>query len=158
MLKQYSKHGSEQARQAATQIFSLQNSQKAFKGELTGPSQIRRPMDKKRGKRTSSVRSLMSNAQWKEQFGRAWDDDCNMPNTSTHPRSEYRVFAALDSQLAELAETDRPSMSLKSRNLRGERLPGYQEAQLDSLRLRLFSPAPIYPEFEKARLARKSSH
>jgi hypothetical protein len=34
----------------------------------------------------------------------------------------------------------------------GERLPGYQDAQLESLKTRLFSPAPIYPEYEIARM------
>jgi hypothetical protein len=33
-----------------------------------------------------------------------------------------------------------------------ERLEGYHEAQLDSLRFDLFSPAPIYPGFEIARM------
>jgi hypothetical protein len=34
----------------------------------------------------------------------------------------------------------------------GERLAGYHESQLDSLKYRMFSPAPIYPAFEIARL------
>jgi hypothetical protein len=34
----------------------------------------------------------------------------------------------------------------------GERLAGYHEAQLDSLKYRMFSPAPIYPAFEIARI------
>jgi hypothetical protein len=35
----------------------------------------------------------------------------------------------------------------------GERLPGYQASQLDSLRYRMLSPAPIYPGLEKASIA-----
>ena len=35
----------------------------------------------------------------------------------------------------------------------GERLPGYHDAQLESLRFQLFSPAPIYPDMEIARMA-----
>src|SRR4051812_30245994 len=34
-----------------------------------------------------------------------------------------------------------------------ERLPGFHEAQLESLRVRLFSPAPLYPAMESARIA-----
>ena len=34
----------------------------------------------------------------------------------------------------------------------GERLEGFHDSQLESLRLRLFSPAPIYPEMEIARM------
>ena len=35
-----------------------------------------------------------------------------------------------------------------------ERLAGYHEAQLESLKYRMFSPAPIYPAMEIARLDR----
>ena len=34
----------------------------------------------------------------------------------------------------------------------GERLPGFHDAQLESLRFRMFSPAPIYPGMEIARM------
>jgi hypothetical protein len=34
----------------------------------------------------------------------------------------------------------------------GERLDGYHESQLDSLKYRMFSPAPVYPAFEIARI------
>ena len=34
----------------------------------------------------------------------------------------------------------------------GERLPGFHDAQLESLKFRLFSPAPIYPGMEIARI------
>ena len=34
----------------------------------------------------------------------------------------------------------------------GERLPGYHDAQLESLRFRLESPAPVYPALEIARM------
>src|SRR5262249_60974630 len=34
-----------------------------------------------------------------------------------------------------------------------ERLEDYRESALKSLELKLFSPAPIYPEFEQAKLA-----
>ena len=34
----------------------------------------------------------------------------------------------------------------------GDRLDGFHESQLDSLRFRLFSPAPVYPQMEIALL------
>src|SRR5204863_3634136 len=34
----------------------------------------------------------------------------------------------------------------------GERLSGYHDSQLDELKFYLFSPAPVYPEFEEALL------
>ncbi len=35
----------------------------------------------------------------------------------------------------------------------GERLPGFHESQLESLKVRLFSPAPVYPEMDIARMS-----
>src|SRR5205823_1678725 len=35
----------------------------------------------------------------------------------------------------------------------GERLPGYHEAELASLRLRMLSPAPLYPAMDQALIA-----
>ena len=34
----------------------------------------------------------------------------------------------------------------------GERLPGFHDAQLESLRFRMFSPAPVYKDMEIARM------
>ena len=75
-----------------------------------------------------------------------------MPNTSYESRIKFHAFRSLGFATGELAETIVQYVA-EIKKSRGERLPGYQEAQLDSLRLRLFSPAPIYPEFEKAKLA-----
>src|SRR5204863_7089930 len=68
------------------------------------------------------------------------------------PRVKFRLFRDLDSQLAQLAETIVDYVS-EIKKPAGERLPGFQEAELNSLRFQLFSPAPVYPEFEKAKLA-----
>ena len=67
------------------------------------------------------------------------------------PRIKEQFFRSTDSQLAGLAvnlvtyvsEIQKPD---------GERLEGFHDSQLESLRLRLFSPAPIYPEMEIARM------
>jgi hypothetical protein len=66
-------------------------------------------------------------------------------------RVKQSFFQSLDSQLANLgsgiveyvAEIKKPD---------GERLDGYHDSQLDSTRFKLFSPAPIYPAFEIARM------
>ena len=67
------------------------------------------------------------------------------------PRIKQQFFRSTDSQLSALAiqivtyvaEIKKPD---------GERLPGFHDSQLDSLKQRLFSPAPIYPEMEIARM------
>ena len=62
--------------------------------------------------------------------------------------SQYRM---LDSQLASLAQTIVQYVA-EIKKPDGERLPGFHDAQLDSMKLRMFSPAPIYPGLEIARL------
>jgi hypothetical protein len=57
----------------------------------------------------------------------------------------------MDSQLNSLA-VDIVEYVTEIKKPDGERLPGFHESQLESLRLRLFSPAPIYPDMEIARI------
>jgi hypothetical protein len=149
-LEQYSSRGSEQAREAASEIFGLQNSQKAIKGERDALLN-KQTLDKKQ-KEENDFRSLViSNPQWKQQFGGAWDAIAGAEH-KYESRIKLYVFRALDSRLAQFAETIVQYVA-EIQKPAGERLPGYEEARLDSLRLQLFSPAPIYPEFEKAKLA-----
>lgn len=150
-LEQYSARGSEQARQAASEIFGLQNAQKAIKGERD--ALLNKPTFEKKQKEENEFRSLvMSNAQWKQQFGGAWDAIAGAER-KYEPRIKFTFFRELDSRLSEFAETIVQYVA-EVKKPAGERLPAYQEAHLDSLRLQLFSPAPLYPEFEKVKLAK----
>src|SRR5438034_8747837 len=70
-LRAYSARGAEQARQAADDIFSLENTVKAFTGEYNG-------MDKslfdKKSKEESDLRAkVAANPEWSRQYGSAWD-------------------------------------------------------------------------------------
>jgi hypothetical protein len=148
-LEQYSSHGSEHARQAASEIFGLQNSQKAIKGERDALLN-KQTFDKKQ-KEENDFRSLvMANAEWKQQFGGAWDAIAEAER-KYQSRIRLQLFRGLNSRLAQFAETIVEYVA-EIKKPAGERLPGYQEARLDSLRLQLFSPAPIYPEFENVKL------
>src|SRR5439155_1310574 len=71
-LRAYSSRGAEQARQAADDIFSLENTVKAFTGEYNG-------MDKalfdKKSKEEADLRAkLAANPEWSREYGKAWDD------------------------------------------------------------------------------------
>ncbi len=149
-LQQYSARGAEQAREAASEIFGLQNAQKSIKGErdaLLNPQTFQ-----KKQKEEDAFRALvMANAQWKQQFGGAWDAIAEAERKA-QSRIKPAIFYRLDSQLVQLAETI-VDYAAEIKKPAGERLPGFQEARLPSLRLQLFSPAPIYPGFEKDKLA-----
>ncbi|MGA2722237.1 MAG: S46 family peptidase [Bryobacteraceae bacterium] len=149
VLEQYSALGPEQARQAATMIFGLENSLKLDEGSYKG---LLDPgiMAKKRKEEEEFKAKVMANAQWKAAYASAWDAIAEAEKKDA-TRAKEQFFHLLNSQFATIAmnivqyvaEVKKPD---------GERLAGYHESQLDSLRYRMFSPAPIYPAFEIARI------
>ncbi|HEY1341496.1 MAG TPA: S46 family peptidase [Bryobacteraceae bacterium] len=148
-LRRYSAQGPEQAREAASQIFNLENGLKSYEGSLRGLHD-RNVMEKKRQDEEAFRRLVMSNAKWKAEYGGAWDAVAEAEKKAAS-RIKEKYFHALDSQYATLAgnivqyvaEVKKPD---------ADRLPGFHEAQLESLRFRMFSPAPIYPALEIARI------
>jgi hypothetical protein len=148
-LNKYSKTSPEAARQATSQIFGLANSLKAYQGRYDG---LKDPgvMNAKQKDETEFRAKVNANAQWKTQYGGSWDAIAEaMKKAAT--RSSETYFHGLDSQLNTLAveivqyvtEVTKPD---------GERLPGFHDAQLESLKFELLSPAPIYPDMEIARI------
>jgi hypothetical protein len=147
---EYSKQGQEQARQAASRIFGLQNSLKAIGGERDALFD-KETVAKKQSEEDAFRKMIMANPEWRDQYGKAWDaiDAAERKNAS---RIKQQMFRRLDSTLARVAETIVEYVN-EVKKPAGERLPGYQESQLESLRFNLFSAAPLYPAMEKAQLA-----
>jgi hypothetical protein len=147
VLKDYSARGAEQARQAASSIFFLENSRKVYEGRRDGLAE-KSLMDKKRTEEDEFRAKVDANPEWKNEYGSAWSTEEEAIQKEL-PRMKQEFFRSTDSQLATLAiqivtyvaEIKKPD---------DQRLPGYHESQLESLRQRLFSPAPIYPELEIA--------
>ena len=150
-LRRYSSRGPEQARQAASRIFALENAQKAFTGEDDGL------LDPKIfAKKTADERALRDQVNRKPElrakYAAAWDD---MQRAQEARRRQYKAerFAQLrGSSLAPLgllmvqyvAEIAKPD---------GARLDGFHDAQLPSLTFQLSSPAPYYLPLEETLLA-----
>ena len=148
-LKEYSARGPEQARQAGTLIFGLENSLKVFEGRLKG-LQDPHLMTKKRQDEEEFKAKVKANPEWEKEYGSAWDTVAKVLQVE-QPRVKQQFFRSLDSQLYTfavnivlyVAEIKKPD---------AERLPGYHDSQLESLKVRLFSPAPVYKELEIARI------
>jgi len=149
VLKEYSARGPEQSRQATTLIFGLENSRKAFEGRRDG-LQDKNLMEKKRKDDEEFRGKVNANPEWKKDYASAWTME-EEALQKERPRIKQQFFRSTDSQLSALAiqivtyiaEIKKPD---------GERLPGFHDSQLDSLKQRLFSPAPIYPGMEIARM------
>lgn len=149
LLKEYSGRGPEQARQAASLIFGLENSLKAWQGRNDGLLD-KNVMDKKRKDEEEFRAKVKANPEWQKEYGGAWEAIAHASEIEK-PRIKEQYFRATDSQLSALAVT-LVTYVAEIKKPDGDRLEGFHESQLDSLKLRLFSPAPIYPEMEIARM------
>jgi hypothetical protein len=149
-LKEYSARGPEQTRQAASIIFALENSLKAFGGNYQG-LQSQHLMEKKRQEEEEFKAKVMANPEWKKEYGSAWDTMARA-SANRDSRLKEQFYRAFDSQLATLA-INITTYVAEVKKPDGERLQNFHESQIDSLKLRLFSPAPVYPEMEIARAA-----
>jgi hypothetical protein len=149
VLEKFSATGEEHARQAASQIFNLQNSVKALDGEEKG---LKDPhvMNTKRDDEVKFKAAVMKNAELKSKYGDAWDQIADAERKSaSHTKEQF--YHGLDSPLANratilveyVAEIKKPD---------GERLPGFHDSQLESLRFQIASPAPVYKDMEIARM------
>jgi hypothetical protein len=148
-LKKYSATGPEAARRAMTQIFGLENSLKAYDGRLKG-LEDKRVMDAKRSDETKFRAQVAANPQWKAAYGNAWDQIA-AAEKKVQSRLKEQYFHGLNSSLTGLAQQIVQYVA-EIKKPDGERLAGYHESQLESLRLGMFSPAPVYPDMEIARI------
>jgi len=149
LLKEYSARGPEQARQAASMIFGLENALKAWQGRYEGLLD-KNVMGKKRKDEEEFRARVKANPEWQKEYGGAWDAIAHAIELEK-PRLKEQSFRSTNSSLAGLAVT-LVTYITEITKPDGERLAGFHASQLDSLKLRLFSPAPIYPEMEIAQM------
>ena len=151
VLRAYAARGPEEARQASGMIFGLENAQKAQGGEYQGLKDA--ALMAKKAKEEQAFRSLVAaNPAWQKEYGGAWDAIAESQakflksfKTYNYRRiSGFRLPNTALSLIRYVAETAKPD---------ADRLPEFHEAGLESLRFRLFSPAPVYPGLEEVLLA-----
>ena len=88
--------------------------------------------------------------EWKAKYGSAWDEIA-AAERKYEPRLKEQFFHGTNSHLAGIAANIVDYVA-EIKKPDGVRLPGFHDAQLDSLRFELLSPAPIYKDFEIARI------
>ena len=154
LLERYRSQGDEQARRAQEDFFSIENSLKALRGELEGLRD--NSLIAKKAKAEDALRRTVSaDAKKQKDYGDAWD---NIAKGRAGLKSYYRqysligsgagfnsdLFAKARTIIRLAAETPKPN---------AERLPEYTDARRASLELGLYSPAPIFDDLEKVKLA-----
>jgi Peptidase S46 len=155
LLKTFSDRSIENARRAEDDLFSIQNSRKAYLGIIAG---LQDPaiIEKKRDAEKELRDAVAKNPKLSEEYGKAWDDVTATLKTLVKIRDDYNLFGsrrpqAFNSDLFDIA-IKLVRLAEESTKPNSERLREYSEAALDSLKLGLFSDAPIYDDLETATL------
>jgi hypothetical protein len=147
LLQKYSTQGAEQARQASEQIFFLQNDVKAIGGEEEGLRD--KDVQQQIEKREADFKALVNaRPEWKQAYGDAWDQIAKAERTFESRYKQSLLWGVRSSDMAgDALLIVRYVVEVKKPD--GQRLDGFHDSELESLRFSLFSPAPIYPELEK---------
>lgn len=164
MLEKYGAESPENARQAESDLFGTQNSQKAYLG-YNGGLHDKQLMDKKAAEEKSLKAYLNGDTKLKQEYGDPWseirkavdvqkeiykplfylqgggDNDAAASMGTGGFRGSLAGYARVLVRVT--AEKEKPN---------GERLRGYQDSGLPSLEQRLFSTAPIYKSLQIAQL------
>ena len=153
-LLDYAKRGDEQARQSKEDLFSYQNSLKARTGGLGGLND-RAFLDRKAEAEAALRERVAADPAKRLEFGPAWDKIAAAHKVAAEISRPYNILErgfAFNSELFGIART-LVRLAEESGKPNPDRLREYRESNIESLKLALFSPAPIYPEYETAKLA-----
>ena len=154
MLKKYMALGEEQTRRAQNELNSIQNSLKVYRGQIAG-LKGRTLMARKQTNETALRRWAAADPERKKNYGDAWDAIAKAHQTLPTYIRERRIFdqgSGFNTNLFGIART-LVRLAEESQKPNAERLPEFTDARRASLELGLYSPAPIYDEFEKLKLA-----
>ncbi|HYY41425.1 MAG TPA: S46 family peptidase, partial [Pyrinomonadaceae bacterium] len=154
MLHRYGAQGAEQELQAHQELFSIENSLKNLRGQLAG-LQNKTIMARKVKAEQDLRRTVTSDPQKAKEYGDAWDAIARARKSLEAYERERQLFdigRAFNSRLFSLARA-LVRLAEESEKPNNARLPEYTDARRAQLELDLFSPAPVYKEFEQARLA-----
>ncbi len=154
LLIQFSERGPEERRMASKDLHRVANGRKAMSGQYAGlldPSVLARKAEQE-----SELRARVATQPGgSKEESAAWDRVAASQKVFGSFEKLYYLLErgdAFDSELFLIARhlvrlaAERPKKS-------ADRLREYRDSNLESLEFQLFSPAPIYPELERVRLA-----
>ena len=154
MLKKYMAMGEEQTRRAQNDLNSIQNSLKVYRGRIAGLKD-KALLDRKMREEDALRKSIAADPNRQKMYGDAWDAIAKAHRDYPSYIKERRIFdqaGGFNTVLFDFART-LVRMAAENEKPNGERLPEYTDARRASLELALYSPAPIFDDFEKLKLA-----
>ncbi len=151
-IQAFMNRNAENARIGSDEFYGIANSRKAIMGQYAGlldPA----PMKAKADAEAALRKAVAANPEWQKSVGDAWDkiSAAAAARKAWHVRHGLlnrgvggSLFGAARTLVMMADELPKPN---------GERLREYADAGLPSLRVRLFSTAPIYDELERHGIA-----
>ncbi len=153
MLSNFSGRSEENARQARELFFSVQNSRKARDGGLGGlqdPVLMNRKVEAEK-KLKAEIGKLPNGSE----ILPAWDKIAEAVKVQSAHRKPFTMLetgVGFKCTPFDIART-LVRAGVEKAKPNGERLREFRDSNLQSLEMTLFSDEPIYPDFERARLA-----
>ncbi len=151
---QYSERGPQERREATSDLYRVANARKAFTGQFQGlldpaimkakraseQELLRKIQDSGADKESIAQKSIMRIAEIQKKYA-GFEKEHALLETGHAFTSELFGIARHIVRLS--AETSKPN---------ADRMREYRDSNLESLKFQLFSPAPIYPSLERAKL------
>jgi hypothetical protein len=153
ILTEFATKGPEQARTSKTQLFSIENSLKAYKGRQLALVQGSIIAGKARTEADFRKR-VAADPNLSASYGGAWDA---VAGALAHQRNIYVRYALLERWPLWMSDLMHHAVALNRYALEigkpdGQRLEEYTDANFPALRQQIISPAPIHAELEKTML------
>jgi len=159
LLDTYSERSAENERRAHDEVFGIKNSRKAYVGRIAG---LQDPvvMQQKTNSEAALRQKVTGDPQLNAAYGDAWQIVHNAFAAYQPFMTEYRFVeggTAFNSRLFGIARS-LVRLAEESQKPNAERLREYRQSNLASLKLQLYSEAPIYEDLETVTLADSLSH
>ncbi|HMV43396.1 MAG TPA: S46 family peptidase, partial [Leptospiraceae bacterium] len=151
LYRDYSEKGKEEKRRAKDYILGMENSLKAIEGELSGlkDKKILDSMEEKENK----LKSLVSqDKELQKEYGEIWNRIDSVQKKLIAKHKEFYYRSVSNTRLVNIAlKLVRYATEIEKPN--EKRYEEYRDSNLESLKFRLLSPAPIYTDMEEMSLA-----
>ena len=154
VLKQYMAQGEEQTRRAQNELNSIENAIKVYNGQIAG---LRDPklMAKKRLAEQALRNSIAADPRKKQEYGGAWEAIAKGRKDFASYDRDRRFLDLAAGFNTSLFDYARILVRLADENQKpdAQRLPEFMNTRRAALEAKLYSTAPVYDDFEKAKLA-----
>jgi len=158
MLQKFSAQSPENAREAESDLFGLQNGLKAITG-FQGGLQDKDLMAEKAAAEKALRDFVSSDAKRKQEFGDPWAEIAKAVGIQ---KQMFLPFTYIDNLAGFRGELPRYARTIvrataEKQKPSNQRIRGYQDSALPSLEQRLFSTAPVYKSLDEVQLAESLS-